>query len=337
MLFDKTSTYPVAINNTWDVIDSSKLQTYMMCPRMFFFNYILGWQTDFINNHLTFGTAWHEAMAFLLDNGVTQGNINGAYDEFLKSYRKELDETTDAIYHPKSPGMVRIALEEFVLRFQGKFRHLKTLYTEISGVVPVNSEGDCIHLRMDAVLETEEGKIQGWEHKTGSQLTGNWIDKWHLSTQIGTYTFATQCFFQDREVSGIVVNGAFFRKKGMEYVQEMVYKTDTQMGVWLQNVNTYLDRIKKDMLLLSETTIEQPIMKCFSLNTQACDMYRGCAYRDFCRMWGNPCKQVTYGPPVGMKEEWWDPRERDTSFTVDVEKGFEKVIKEDKDSDTSCV
>jgi len=50
---------------TWEIQDSSKVQDAMTCMRRYFYNYILGWQSDAPNNHLVFGSAWHDAYFFM--------------------------------------------------------------------------------------------------------------------------------------------------------------------------------------------------------------------------------------------------------------------------------
>jgi CRISPR/Cas system-associated exonuclease Cas4 (RecB family) len=62
-------------HETWQVLDATKLQTYMRCPRKFFFNYVLGWKSEIPSNHLVFGSAWHMAMEVLLDKGYNSRGL----------------------------------------------------------------------------------------------------------------------------------------------------------------------------------------------------------------------------------------------------------------------
>ncbi len=50
---------------TFTIVDSSKLQDYMMCPRYYFYRYVLGWVPEEPNHDLIFGEAWHVSIAHL--------------------------------------------------------------------------------------------------------------------------------------------------------------------------------------------------------------------------------------------------------------------------------
>ena len=83
----------------WDILDSSKIQSYMRCPRKYFFNHILGWSLEEEeqgaleisssgllaapkseirkSEHLVFGTAWHHSMEHLLRENRKAGMPKG--------------------------------------------------------------------------------------------------------------------------------------------------------------------------------------------------------------------------------------------------------------------
>ena len=56
---------PFNVCPTLQTVDSTKINTFLDCPRQYFFTYVLGWRSDRPNNHLVFGQAWHEAMEHL--------------------------------------------------------------------------------------------------------------------------------------------------------------------------------------------------------------------------------------------------------------------------------
>ena len=47
--------YPVPEHESWYIHDSSKIQEYLECPRMYFYRYVMGWTPDSFNNHTDFG------------------------------------------------------------------------------------------------------------------------------------------------------------------------------------------------------------------------------------------------------------------------------------------
>ena len=74
---------------SWEIIDSSKLDDYLRCPRLYFYSHILGWRMDAPAHDLYFGECWHMAREYQLIHGYDK--IEEAYDVFLTHYRKEYD------------------------------------------------------------------------------------------------------------------------------------------------------------------------------------------------------------------------------------------------------
>ena len=67
----------------WSIIDNSKLSTFRLCQRKYFFEHVLGWLPDSLNIDLHFGTAHHEAMAYLMEHGTKKENFDGAINAFM--------------------------------------------------------------------------------------------------------------------------------------------------------------------------------------------------------------------------------------------------------------
>ncbi|MBU2249242.1 MAG: PD-(D/E)XK nuclease family protein, partial [Gammaproteobacteria bacterium] len=88
---------------TQNKIDSSKLKDFKRCPRYFFYRHVLGWQSQTPNNHLVFGSAWHEAMEYLLLNGYGDNSVIEAFDKFLAYYRQSFPPETDEMFKAKTP------------------------------------------------------------------------------------------------------------------------------------------------------------------------------------------------------------------------------------------
>jgi len=309
---------------SFDIYDATKLQCYMDCPREYFYQFILGWRSDNPNIHLEFGSAIHLAMEHLIIHGYGDKSMLEAYDKFLSYYRQFFPDIMDDSFAPKNPAMAFRALMGYILEYRNdKFI---PLYTEIAGKVTLTDKYD-LHFKMDSVLDTPDG-IKSREHKTGSQLSRQWIDQWALKMQTGVYNHVLYCLFPSEKVWGVEINGLIFSKKEIKYTRVPSRRTLQSMEVWYHNTIWWLDELTADMARLNECNEEDTVLKCFKMNTENCTKYFGCPYHDFCVAWPNPlsrCSEV----PMGMKIEHWNPAEdrKDAKFVFDLSDGNNNVTK----------
>ena len=84
-------------HSSWNIIDSTKLNAFLECPRSYFYEYILGWRSEAPNLHLEFGKAWHLAMEHLILHGYDETSIKDAYLKFHEHYRSHFPELLDAL------------------------------------------------------------------------------------------------------------------------------------------------------------------------------------------------------------------------------------------------
>jgi len=189
MLYNKDLTYPVAPHPTWDILDPSKLNTYLECERMFFFEYVLGWRQTTTTNHLHFGSAHHEAMELLTKSllssrieGVeniphllseltrsygdideaaemlikTFPQIDEAFQKFLDYYRAdpEFGPDSDEIFYPKTPAREALALLLYTHEYAVDFHCFELVHSS-------DLDRPMIEFRIQALLEdfTVCGKV----------------------------------------------------------------------------------------------------------------------------------------------------------------------------------
>lgn len=316
---------------TWNVIDPSKLSVYMSCPRKFFYEQVLQWREDYVNNHLHFGSCWHLAVEHLLNNGYSKESVEEACYLFYNAYRLKLDSESDGQFAPKDPQNAIATLVKYAERFRSDTREYKVLGTEIGGTVLLAPDSP-MFFKIDALLQRQrDGKVICLDHKTSQRRMPNWTEQWLLSTQMLTYLHVLYCLFgEDDAVGGIRVRCSFFYKaKPSEFDEALVEKNLSQMQSWLTSQTNWYDSLQYDMkfLLESERT-ESPAMRSFPMNEKACFNYgRKCSYFDFCCAWANPlqrCENV----PLGFVHEVWDPRDLHTNSFIDLTKPEETVVSE---------
>ena len=314
-------------DKTWQIYDSSKVQTYLNCPRKYFYNYILGWDTDEPNVHLVFGEGWHRAMEVLLNEGYTNDAIKNAYNEFFKYYREHYTEIQDSVNFPKSPNSIVPTLVEYIQKYKASDT-FEVLYTEVAGTVPI-SENRVVHFRLDSIVKGDEG-IFSLEHKTGSRLSQAWIDQWTLKTQVGTYMHVLHSLYDPKDVYGIKINGVIFKRTKNDYIRVPIRKSTDMMNTWLWNMNHWIDLIEWNMNELAESTEDELVLHAFPMNTESCISYgRACKYLDFCSLLSNQLKHAEEPPSVFVRK-FWDPsaREETAKTVMNIEKENDNDLKD---------
>lgn len=298
---------------TFSVIDQSKLTEYMSCPRKYFYRYVLGWQSSYPNNHLVFGSAWHRAVEHLLLGQYSKESLHEAAFLFLDTYRKDFPADTDDEFEPKDPKNALLTLSKYRDRFFHDSLEYEVLFTEIAGQVYVAPD-EPMHFKIDAILRDKRtNKIFLLDHKTSQRRMSNWQDSYILNTQMLLYLHALYCMYgvEDNVIQGAKVRCSFFYKsKPAEFEETLVQKTPAQMNAWLTSNLAHYSSLKMDMqYLLEEESTEDDVLACFPLNTTSCFNYgKPCLYLDLCNAWQNPLQHAT-NVPLGMKIEFWDPRE----------------------------
>jgi len=322
---------------SWEIIDSTKIDDFLRCPRRYFYRYILGWRLDVPTHDAYFGECWHRAREHQLIHGYD--DIEGAFEAFLRHYRKEFPPETDKIHSPKNPEAVKLALANFAVTYHDDLEKNELLknpetgepFTEISGSVPIDEERS-IYFRMDSLLRNKEtGKIFSWDHKTtGKYITSDmWERQFYLSIQSGTYTHCMYCLFPIEEVLGVEFCGVGFeylsrgssvRPAGYYSTLRRVpaFKTPDQMNVWLWTVTNAVYSIEENMDRLSHCKESDKVLMAFPINPQGCSKFKGCEFHDFCIRWPNPLIHAPE-PPFGFRQEFWDPREKDARNKMQLE------------------
>jgi hypothetical protein len=309
-------------HETWQVLDSTKIQSYMRCPRKFFYEYVLGWRSEVPSIHLVFGSSWHLAMEVLHDEGYTAEACAKGYLAAETEYRKSFPPEWDEGNKPKTMANLLRALPQYCERYAED--DFEVLHIEIAGSVAV-AEGKLLHFKTDTICRNQQGQVFSLEHKSGGRFSTMWLNQWRQKMQIGVYSHVLYCMFDPQEVYGVIINGAFFANEPKRKLNGELYtnardnefhrvpsrRSLQAMEGWLVEVLALYNRILADYDKLAEEDDQQNIMTSFQRNTESCTDYGGCPYLDVCSSWNNPLLHIE-DPPVGMHVDFWDPRKHES-------------------------
>ena len=314
--------YPIPEHPEWHITDPTKVTELATCFRKYFFKHLLGWQADVPRNDLKWGEAWHVGQEHILLNGYDNLNVVRAFDKFLACYREKFPEETDELFSPKTPLRALQALTEYAELYQRDLDEFEVLFTEISGTVPACTDPvRVLHFRMDNILKYDTG-YGSMEHKTkGGSITDGWFRQWPLSFQVGTYHHALYCLYPEPEIKGMIINGAGILKTKFDFRRLPIRKGREQMQVWLFNMNYWLGQLEYELIALRNSSESDPILLAFPQNPVSCEKYWGCEFHDYCMAWANPLQHCEE-PPLGSKQEFWNPMKKPYTHKMDLEGSY---------------
>lgn len=318
----KDKHYPIEPHDSWWVVDSSKMQDYLRCPRYYFFRHIVGWEEDKSRIHLEFGTAMHKAVEHLLLNGTSAEAIREAFLIFYVHYREHFPEDRDDKNFPKNPVTFAAAIVDYSLRLETE--SYKVVLTETSGAVPISLDPPrSIHFKLDSILEAG-GKYKFRDLKSASRITDAGISAYEHNFQMGTYTHVLFCFFPPELIEGGEVDIIAFYKTKQKDTQANhsfrrihLAKTKDMMLDYIWHVNHYFDMMEEDLRSLSVASPTFHTFEGFPKNPSACGDFGGCPYVNICSP--NPIGRCQSNPPPGFVQRFWDPREKDKEAKVVVD------------------
>jgi len=301
-----------------DILDASKIASYMRCPRMFLFNYVLGWQQRRPNHHLSFGSAWHSGLehAWKQYPELTEQTMVDAMNVFSSEFDK-LTNIDDAPYwKAKTKDNGRLALAEYATKYLvHDFHNYKPLLVEKSGQIPISTELNLLAVKIDLIVQSlEDGKIYVIEHKTAGQKP---VDIYDTRLQIIGYYHALNSAYGPENVGGVIVDVAIFYKPGTPasakrqaetgtsngFERYKVTKDGTAMLDGLRTINKWMSEINLAYEKLRETGDPTWFPKC----SESCYSYGSvCPFYPICSTGTDPLKM---NMPLDYEVREWNPLE----------------------------
>lgn len=311
---------------------NSKLDTHRACMRKGYYTYSRKWVSDGKNLDTTFGSAWHAAMDVIWSRPTAQGPerreaIDAAYQAFISEWVKR------GLTHPDemSPDDIEDAkaktphiAQEMLYHYYDAREHIfldpsfKLLDVERPFAIPLDPEDDSLFYvgKIDKVFEYR-GKVIGGEHKTtgaysvAGTFRRDYIDSFSPNSQIDGYLYALHKLCAEGvygehnkgKAGEIWVDAALTHKKihdGFKVIP--ISRRVEHLDEWLWTTLTWVDQIEANQAALRERSDKtSQYLVAFPQNTTACNSYRGCVYRDFCKGGANP-EKITH-LPLGFVEK----------------------------------
>lgn len=296
---------------TLEVIDSSKIQSYMGCPRKCFYQYIAGFNSG-KNIHLVFGSSMHKLMEGLYKYGYNQKGIEAGFKDFLKEYRKTFSPESDLHNAPKNPEIALLAAVKYIERYKNDSFEVY----QIEMGFKLDVDGNYIYGKMDAIIHPAEGYMIDEHKTTGWSLEGTWAAQWVLRTQcnvylLALYTYLIQEGINPEEIFGLRINGILlkqlksgpkidFKRISVKRSPEKLQNFAVELSVWLDKIITATYNVQQGKDVRTNFPKTNSEVSCFSWN-KTCEFYTICVTDQ------DPF-YIADVNPAGFEIDYWDPR-----------------------------
>lgn len=308
----------IQYKDTFSVQDSTKIQDYETCPRLYFFRYVLGFRPDYPIHDLEFGIAWHLAKEVLYTDGYSEESVKKGMIKFEEYYRQFYPEIGDMDHFPKSPGNAELALMQHCIEFQND--NFEVLHTEV-GATFLLSKGRIMYGKLDTIirdLNMPKQQIKSIDSKTQGAHWSYLEDSYLQKFQSLAYTYFLYSYFEPSEVYGLVIESTIFKKTENELLRIPIQVNIDRLESWLWEAETIFDNIERDFDRLSSCKESDVIMKSFPRRTESCVKYNKiCPLFQVCHAKNNPLQNINL-IPAGFKIEHWDPRTQPTNVKLEV-------------------
>ncbi len=318
-------------------LDNSRISAYKSCPMQYKIRHKMGLTIDKLKPPLSFGGAWHEALAEMFNCFKALNNSGGkpgpdfkaavlksSQDAFMKEwFVRGMPDTSDMAVmdqlYPRVPGIAFELLNYYLEVKYDWLLSVKVLEVERPFVVPLfetNTHRIFLIGRKDAVIETSDG-IWALEHKTSSLKAAKdkcmngqffqwkFLNMWGMSPQVNGYTYSLKLEYGSRAM-GVYILGYLVHKDIAttlpSYGVENMFKT-----IPVYKSDDVLESWHLDTQHWVRQMIESEKQDYYPHNESGCShQYGDCEFKgDLCELTADPTKLAII--PPAFKEEFWEP------------------------------
>ena len=304
-------------------LDYSSLSTYISCPRKFFFNYVLSYQSVNPKIDLVFGSAWHYGLevaytAWKEDTNLTETDLIELSITGFNTYWKVEGEPNwpdpDQIF-PKSPGNAANMYSAYWQRYYPIDRDKKILGIELPFNLNIPDTSILYTGRIDLAF-LNSSNLEIVDHKTAKSVNKITLTGFISSLQTSGYLTIGKLYY-DR-IAGMYYRVALCQKSKVAHEEFEVVKLDheierflTELSYWAKTISG--DCIKYETALQDDANFNQDYTPNIFPRTPgyACTaFFSPCPYLDLCMMKNNPL-YFHDKVPQGFKVEEWNPEEHE--------------------------
>ena len=259
--------------------DSTSLELFKRCPRLYYYKMICGYTTKEEDVNLRFGSEFHQAMndyQHLIADEI-------GHEEAMFLTVKDLLVRTDD-WRPDHKFKNRLALVRSVIRYLEKYKDDPCVtYIRPDGQPAVELSfrleleyGPAEDVRyilcghLDRVVEYQQ-TLFFMDYKTTTTTPSDWYwAQFHPHNQMTLYTFACKVILNTPIKGGIIRSGQMMSEDA-RFTEGMTYRTDGEIEEWLRDLSEWLSKAQE----YAENSY-------WPMNDTACDKYGGCKFREIC-------------------------------------------------------
>lgn len=314
---------------------NSSLSDFNLCPRLFYFRYILGWGRDGKQLPLVFGSGWHRAMDVIWTRMIAGDDVgdilHDAFAAFMEEWLaaglppvKDIGPELLKEYGARHPMNAMEMLMGYIAARANFIRggEVEIIETEKAFAIPLDpDEHDLFYVgKIDKViLHKPYNKVRGMEHKTttsykksdskgnGAKFKSSFLESFSPNSQVDGYLYALHMFFPGK-VGGVWVDGSLVHKTEQDFVLIPIEHQMQHIELWLWETRVTVDEIEANLRAVDEANPRDKYLPAFRRDTRSCyNMYgASCPYLIPCKAWANPKGKDI---PKGFVEKPWNPME----------------------------
>lgn len=327
---------------SWEVLDSTKLNAMLTCPKRAAFEYVVGWKEPY-TLALDFGIAVHKFLEMYELTEVMQPDIpqrekamtaivHGFIPKFELLYNDMNAPELGVKNLTRMMAMAGDYAEEYADDHYKlvEYPESKSGYAiEVGGMYTIKEDfidGESLKLsfRLDALKEdTNDGLIYAFEHKSGMDWY-TWESQWTNSIQCGTYYAILDNFLKEK-CGGVIVNGLLLTKnkgtrggKMHNFRRALVRKSRNEIETWRSTVLDLAYQYYYNLTLLCTNSNINSNNGFNLINGQNCHKFNKlCPYASFCADYSIG-ESFFLEPLDFVTGSFWDPATEECNVNLNI-------------------